>query len=253
LSSATSRRKTAVEFKSINKICSAIRRGEAAITSQKRPFVTIAFAQSLDGSIALFPSAPVKLSNNDSLVYTHYLRSAHQAILIGIGTLLADDPLLNVRLVDGESPQPVIVDSSMRFPMKARLIKNNPVKPWIVATSITDQKKANQIEKMGGSVFCANGYTNGWVNLNDMLRLLYDRGVRSVMVEGGAKIISSFLRENLADQVVLTVAPFILGGFRSVSHFGEVSAPFISSLQDTEYEKIGDNLIIWGNIKRSSL
>jgi riboflavin biosynthesis pyrimidine reductase len=69
------------------------------------------------------------------------------------------------------------------------------------------------------------------------------------MVEGGARIITSFLRENLADQVVITVTPLILGGFRGVSLTGELNTPFISGLHDIQYEKVQDNLIIWGNLK----
>jgi 3,4-dihydroxy 2-butanone 4-phosphate synthase/GTP cyclohydrolase II len=237
------------QFECIGKICSAIKTGEMEMVHRRRPFVTISFAQSLDGSIALYPSAPVKLSNESSQIFTHHLRAAHQAILIGIGTLMADDPLLNVRLVEGTSPQPIVVDSSLRFPLNAQLMQKNSVKPWISTTSLSETEKITDIQNMGGAVLHSNAMSNGWVNLKNLLGVLFERGVRSIMVEGGARIITSFLRENLADQMVLTVAPLILGGFRSLPHLGEISAPFISSLQNTEYEKIQDNLIIWGHIK----
>jgi 3,4-dihydroxy 2-butanone 4-phosphate synthase/GTP cyclohydrolase II len=245
-------KKSDLNFQCIEEICSAIRRGESEVIQRNRPFVTISFAQSLDGSIALYPSAPVKLSNHSSQIFTHHLRAAHQAILIGIGTLLADDPLLNVRLIQGRNPQPIVVDSYLRFPLKAKLMRKNSVKPWIASTSILDKDKVEKIENLGGSVLHSSALSNGWVNLKDLLELLFDRGVRSIMVEGGARIITSFLRENLADQIVLTVAPLILGGFRGVSHMEEISAPFISSLQNIQYEKIQDNLIIWGNIKSNN-
>jgi 3,4-dihydroxy 2-butanone 4-phosphate synthase/GTP cyclohydrolase II len=237
------------KFESIDRICSTICDGEVRCGLKQRPFVTLSFAQSLDGSIALEPSAPVKLSNHDTQIFTHHLRAAHEAILIGIGTLIADDPQLNVRLVPGKDPQPVVLDGSLRFPLHARLLCDNQIKPWIAATSLADEEKIKKIEKVGGSVFITNGLANGWINLGDLLELLYMKGIRSLMVEGGARIITSFLRENLADQIVITVTPLILGGFRGVSLTGELSTPFISGLHNIQYEKVQDNLIIWGNLK----
>ena len=237
------------KFDCISRICSTICNGEVSCERQKRPFVTLSFAQSLDGSIALDPSAPVKLSNHDTQIFTHHLRAAHEAILIGIGTLIADDPQLTVRLVPGKDPQPVVLDGSLRFPLHARLLRDNQVKPWIVVTSRAHEEKIRRIEKIGGSVYVTSGLANGWINLADLLELLYQQGIRSVMVEGGARIITSFLRENLADQVVITVTPLILGGFRGVSLTGELNTPFISGLHDIQYEKVQDNLIIWGNLK----
>ena len=94
-----------------------------------RPFVTLTYAQSLDGSIAADPGQPLSLSGPQSLLLTHYLRAAHDAILVGIGTVLADNPLLNVRLVEGKNPQPVIVDSQLRFPLDANLLRRHPPGP----------------------------------------------------------------------------------------------------------------------------
>ena len=98
------------------------------------PWVTLAYAQSIDGSIAAWRGKPLAISNTASMEITHHLRARHQAILIGIGTLLADDPQLNVRLVPGDDPQPVVLDNHLRFPTGARL-RGGSKQPWIMASS----------------------------------------------------------------------------------------------------------------------
>ena len=100
---------------------------------QGRSWVTLSYAQSLDGSIAARRGSPLVLSGSATLEITHHLRSRHAAILVGIGTLLADDPQLTVRLVPGEDPQPVVLDSQLRFPLDARLLQTTK-SPWIMAS-----------------------------------------------------------------------------------------------------------------------
>ena len=90
------------------------------------PFVTLSYAQSLDGCIVAQPGQPLALSGAQSLILTHKLRAAHDAILVGIGTVLADNPRLDVRLAPGPDPQPVVVDSRLRFPLNANLLQQPP-------------------------------------------------------------------------------------------------------------------------------
>ncbi len=210
----------------------------------RRPHVTLSFAQSLDGSISLHPTAPVRLSNGLTQKFTHQLRSVHDAILIGIGTLIADDPQLTVRLIQGKNPQPIVVDSHLRFPLTARLLCQNELKPWIACTPRIDEQKKDVIEDKGGQIFSLSSLPNGWVNLSSLLTLLYEKGVRSLMVEGGARILTSFLKEQLVDQVVVTIVPMILGGFRSV-YLNEKLSP--SNFKNFEYQMVEDNLLVWGN------
>ena len=108
------------------------------------PFVTLAYAQSLDGSIAAYPGVPLAISGPVSMGITHRLRARHQAILVGIGTVLADDPRLNVRLVPGKNPQPVVLDNQLRFPLKARLLQGEK-KPWIMTSKQASSHKANAL------------------------------------------------------------------------------------------------------------
>src|SRR5512143_3712545 len=96
-----------------------------AMGNTDRPRITLAYAQSLDGSIAARSGGPLALSGTESMHYTHQLRAAHDAILVGIGTVLGDDPRLNVRLTGGPSPRPIVLDSSLRSPLTARCLEAN--------------------------------------------------------------------------------------------------------------------------------
>lgn len=229
-------------------IAEKIDQGNGPGVSLARPFVSLSFAQSLDGSISLHPSAPVRLSNSHSQSFTHKIRAVHDSILIGIGTLIADDPQLTVRLVPGNDPRPVVVDSHLRFPIQAQVLQKNLTKPWIACTSEMSNEKAKMIEEKGGKILQLPALQNGWVNLSSLLQQLHERGIKSLMVEGGARIITSFLRERLADQIVLTIVPMILGGFRGVRELEDIISPFMTNLQNMHYELIQDNLIVRGDL-----
>src|SRR5512143_2126154 len=119
-----------------------------------RPLGTLTYAQSLDGSIAARRDQRLELSGEESRVMTHRLRAAHAAILVGIGTVLADDPRLTARLVGGPDPQPVILDSHLRVPASARLLQNI-LKPWIITTEAADPHRKGALEAAGARLITA--------------------------------------------------------------------------------------------------
>ncbi|HET6149451.1 MAG TPA: RibD family protein [Polyangia bacterium] len=199
-----------------------------------RPFVTLAYAQSVDGSISIARGQRSALSGPESLRFTHALRAGHDGILIGVGTVLADDPELRVRLVDGRDPQPVIVDSHLSTPASARLLARAP---WIGTTVGTarqttsgppgavdqrhgagtgsDERRAC-MEARGARILTCEAQPNGWVDLATLLHLLHDAGIEHLMVEGGARIITSFLDARLVDYITVTIAPMFMGGLPAV-------------------------------------
>jgi 3,4-dihydroxy 2-butanone 4-phosphate synthase/GTP cyclohydrolase II len=207
-----------------------------------RPFVTLSYAQSLDGCIAVEPGRSFALSGQESLQLTHQLRAAHQAILVGIGTVLADDPQLNVRLVAGSNPQPVVVDSRLRFPLSARLLQKTPT-PWI-ATTRPDSPRREQLIAKGAEVLDVPASSQGRVKLSALLQQLGARGINTLMVEGGAGIITSFLAERLVDRLVLTIAPVYIGGYHATSILPQ---PF-PYLRHTCYTQLGRDLIATGDL-----
>ncbi|HUN21573.1 MAG TPA: RibD family protein [Anaerolineales bacterium] len=207
----------------------------------KRPWVTLSYAQSLDGCIAPLSRQPLMISGKESLVLTHRLRAAHQAILVGIGTVLSDDPRLTVRLAPGTHPQPVILDSFLRVPLNCKLLTQS--RPWLITTEQADIIRREQLRDMGAQVIVANRNGHGQVDLADALQQMARRGVRSVMVEGGSTVLTSFLQSGLIDHLVVTVAPLVLGGLRAVN---ALSTPL--PLQSPHWERFGNDWVFWGRV-----
>ena len=215
--------------------------------SRGRPFVTLTYAQSLDGSIASVEGQPLPLSSSESLTLTHALRAAHDAILVGIGCVLTDNPRLTVRLAAGKSPQPVVVDSTLRCPLSANLLTNNGIAPWIVTTDRADAKRQELLEAAGARIIRLKGSAAAQVDLSALLECLASMGMDSIMVEGGARIITSFLVDRLVDQVVVTIAPLLVGGLRALDRFAETHPGHFPRLLNTFYEKVGDDLVLRGD------
>ncbi|KAJ3008256.1 2,5-diamino-6-(ribosylamino)-4(3H)-pyrimidinone 5'-phosphate reductase [Thoreauomyces humboldtii] len=189
-------------------------------------FLTLTYAQSLDAFIAGPDRRPLTLSSHPSMVLTHALRSSHDAIVVGVDTIINDDPSLTTRLVvndpwgrPAKSPRPVVLDSRLRMPLNAKILDidrgQNGGAVVVVTTDVHhDPVRKKALEERGAVVLVVESDGNGRVRLSDMLRALRERGLRSVMVEGGAKVIRSFLVSDdqvHIDLLVVTVAPVLIG------------------------------------------
>lgn len=218
--------------------------------SNPRPWVTLSYAQSLDGSIAARRGAPLAISGPEALRLTHELRAAHDAILVGIGTVLADDPQLTVRLAPGHSPQPVVLDARLRFPRTARLLDNaRPV--WIFTAAPEEAARQARLEARGARVFFVAREADGRVSLPAVLAVLAAQGVRRLMVEGGARVITSFLRAGLVDEVVLTLAPVFVGGLSAVEG-GAGRSGALARLEQVSVTPCGEDWIVRGRLAQFS-
>jgi 3,4-dihydroxy 2-butanone 4-phosphate synthase/GTP cyclohydrolase II len=214
-----------------------------------RPLVTLSYAQSLDGSLAARRGSPLRLSGKASMQLTHRLRAAHEAILVGIGTILADDPQLTVRLVEGVQPQPVILDSHLRIPLHARVFQG-PKPPWIAALRDANLEQQSALVAAGARVIPCPPDASGHVSLETLLVQLASLGINSLMVEGGAAVITAFLTARLADFLVLTVAPILVGGLHAPESpvaTADVNS-FWPKLTGLGTEMLGEDLILWGHI-----
>jgi 3,4-dihydroxy 2-butanone 4-phosphate synthase/GTP cyclohydrolase II len=215
--------------------------------------VTLAYAQSLDGSITTARGERYRLSGPDALRFTHVLRARHDTILIGVGTVLADDPELRVRLAAGRSPQPIVVDSRVRTPMDAKLLGQAGRPVWIAATPVTgadggDHRRA-RIEARGCRIVDCPALPNGWVDLRALLRRLATLGVENVMVEGGARIITSFLESRLVDYALVTIAPRFLGGLPAVGPWAGSGIPSaVATLTTWVSCRLGEDLVLGGEL-----
>ncbi|WP_420629013.1 GTP cyclohydrolase II [Candidatus Leptofilum sp.] len=210
-----------------------------------RPFVTLSYAQSVDGSITRQRGQPMVLSGQESLTLTHQLRASHDAILVGIGTVLADDPRLTVRLVAGADPQPIIVDSQLRLPLTAKLLIEHPRKPIVATAETAASTKEHALLDLGATVVRLPATANGQVSLPALLARLPQFHIRRLMVEGGAGIITSFLAAQLVDRLVITVAPLLVGGLNAV---GNLNGHGLPQLQNPQTQWLGKDMILSGDV-----
>jgi GTP cyclohydrolase II len=211
-----------------------------------RPAVTISYAQSVDGSIAGDTGQQLTISGKQSMKMTHRLRAGHDAILVGIGTALSDDPRLTVRLVKGNNPQPVIVDSHLRLQPDASVFSAGHNNPLIITTDDHKPSHRTALEMAGATIIPVSATNDGRVDLAAILDVLGSRGISSLMVEGGAGIIRSFLEQRLVDQLVITVSPQLIGGTRVLdgkSEAGDIAYPKITGVH---YQRLGDDIVLYG-------
>ena len=153
----------------------------------KLPFVTLKIAQSLDGRIATATGSSQWITGPEARSFAHKLRSEHNAILVGIGTVLADDPLLTVRYTPGRDPLRVIVDSRLRIPLEAKVLAEGAAgHTLIVTTTSADAALESEIQKLGAEVWrCPVQKDDSGIDLLSVLEELSKRRIKSVLVEGG--------------------------------------------------------------------
>lgn len=201
-----------------------------------RPLVTLTYAQSLDGSLSL-PGQRITLSGPEAMAMTHGLRAAHDAILVGIGTVIVDDPRLTVRLASGPNPQPVILDSHLRLPPTAALLSHPDKRPWVAVTDAPPDRVA-ALEALGTKVYQLPAASDGRVTLTSLLDLLGELGIKTLMVEGGASVVAAFLKHKLVNKLIVTISPQLLGGI----HPTGLDLPV--ELKNVSYRQLGNDIVV---------
>lgn len=210
-----------------------------------RPLVTLTYAQSIDGSITSRHGTQMQISGEETKQFTHHLRSVHDAILVGIGTVLADNPKLTARRVNGKNPQPVILDSHARLPLDCNLLIHHPThRPLVAILDTVSEDRRLRLKEAGATLLALPANQQGYIDLPSLLDALVRNGYTSLMVEGGSQIITSFLSERLVDLFILTIAPILVGGLHAVKSLDE---PF-PRLIDHTIEQMGNDLVIWGTL-----
>lgn len=185
----------------------------------KRPIVTLSWAQTLDGRIATTSGDSQWIGGPESLTFAHELRRDNDAILVGIGTVLKDNPRLTCRIPGGRNPLRVVLDSHLRLPA-ASALANTDVAPTLVYVSTGTGALGTQLATQGvqlQEVATQGGYLDLGAVLDDLGR----RGIATLFVEGGAAVLTAFLAQGLADRAVVVTAPFLLGaGIEAVGDLG---------------------------------
>jgi riboflavin-specific deaminase-like protein len=233
-----------IQIKSIEEFKTVIDQAHQFRLENRRPFVTVSYAQSLDGSIASANRQQMQLSGAESMRLTHQLRALNHSILVGIGTVLADNPSLTTRLVAGDNPQPVILDTNLRTPPEANLVNRQDLSTWIANGNHGSGDRCSILRQKGASLISCRCGDDGLIDLEALMEELVKRQIDSLMVEGGARVITSFIRWKLVDLFVVTVSPKFVGGLPVIDTSSFQSTSFLQ-LEDVHYQTSGEDLIIW--------
>ncbi|WNS76093.1 bifunctional diaminohydroxyphosphoribosylaminopyrimidine deaminase/5-amino-6-(5-phosphoribosylamino)uracil reductase RibD [Bacillus sp. DTU_2020_1000418_1_SI_GHA_SEK_038] len=177
---------------------------------EKKPFITLKSGITLDGKIATHTSSSKWITSEDARHDVHQLRSENMGILVGVNTVIHDDPELTSRIPNGRHPIRVILDSTLKIPLESKVITDKKAETWIFTGENYDKDKRKTLESLGISVFETTGSKT--VDLNNVVEILGEKLVSSVLIEGGGTINASFLETKLIDKVVLYIAPKLVGG-----------------------------------------
>ncbi len=179
------------------------------------PFVTLKIAQTLDGKIADTSGMSKWITNNDSRAFVHHLRSMHDAVLIGAGTVLKDNPELTVRQTKGRNPLRIVLDGHFKTRPHFKIFHNQRVTPTVLITTHRSLKrfpsKKKALERQKVIIFSFDSHASKNISLHDILPVLGSAGLSSVLVEGGAEIFSRFMDEHVVDKAIFIIAPKVLG------------------------------------------
>lgn len=176
------------------------------------PYVTVRYAQTMDGRIATATGHSRWVSSLSSRRYSHRLRATHDAILVGRGTVSKDNPDLTVRLVKGRNPLRVVLDSSLKTALDSQIYANQAAAKTVIAiTGKAEDARRASFNTAGIDLIDIEENSEGRISLENLLAVLGKRGISSLLVEGGAELTTSFIRESLADALIIIIAPKIIG------------------------------------------
>jgi riboflavin-specific deaminase-like protein len=192
------------------------------------PRVTISFAQSVDGCIATASGESRHISCEKTLKMVQKLRRDNDCILIGIGTVLRDNPQLTCRIDPERTPVRVILDSKLSIPLKCTIANTaKGVKTILFISDDTNKKKLEQLQKMGLETVTLSAEDDGKLPIPEVMESLAKRGYQSVLVEGGSRVITSFIKVRMMSKIVVTIAPILVGN--GIRAFGDIN---VHSLKD---------------------
>jgi diaminohydroxyphosphoribosylaminopyrimidine deaminase/5-amino-6-(5-phosphoribosylamino)uracil reductase len=233
----------------------ARRLNEAFLTFHelRRPFMVLKWAMTMDGRIAAITGQSRWISNELSRNYVHELRSNVDAVMVGIGTILQDNPMLNVRLdhYDKRQPKRIIVDGNLRIPARAKVLTASAPGDCIIATSdFAPAHKVNRLREEGHHVLVMRG-RRGLIDLRQLITNLMDFEIQSVLCEGGATMHGSLIGAGLVDKVIAFVAPKIVGGEDDkspITGWGVQTMQQALTLQNTTIRHFEDDVCIEGYV-----
>jgi len=216
------------------------------------PFVTLKIAQTLDGKIATASGESKWITGEKARLEGHRLRNNNDAILVGMNTVLKDDPSLTARIPGGRDPIRVIVDTKLRTPLKAKIItQKSSAKTYIATLDTMPKDKLVKLLDAGVEILLSKG-SKGRVDLKNLMKMLGGFGITSVLIEGGAEVHASALKSGVVDKVVMFIAPTLMTGKDSLCSIGGVSPAKLSQavkLRHMTTRIVGEDLMIEGYLR----
>lgn len=215
----------------------------------QRPRVTIHYAQTLDGRIATRTGNSQWVSCEDSLRLAHQLRASHDAVMVGVGTVLADDPSLTVRHVPGRSPRRVVLDSTLRLPLGANVLADSAAPTLVATTARAPRERLEAVRATGAEVAVVDQDGDGRVDLGALLRCLHTLGVGSVLLEGGRSLLTEALRRRLVDRYVVCIAPKVIGA--GIEAIGDLDIQRVSdalTFVERSFTLVGEDIVFDGTL-----
>ena len=177
---------------------------------EQKPFMTMKAGSTLDGKIATHTADSKWITSAEARNDVHVLRNENMAILVGVNTVIEDDPELTTRIPNGRNPIRIILDSTLRIPLDSKVVTDGQAETWIFTAKKYDQDAKKKLEERGISIYPTSGIKH--VDPNDVVRILGEKLVSSVLIEGGGSIHAAFLENQLVDKVEIYIAPKLVGG-----------------------------------------
>lgn len=216
----------------------------------KKPFVVMKTAMSLDGKISTKTGKSKWISSEEARLHVHTLRNKFSGIMVGINTVLKDNPELTCRIAEGNNPIKIIVDSTLRIPMESKVLKKHDNQTIIATTEKADITKVEKLIKNNVKVLIINE-KNGRVDLKELMRKLGELNIDSILLEGGSTLNYSALEENIVDKVMMYISPKIIGGETSKTPVGGNGIDKLNNafkLENITTRNVGEDILVEGYI-----
>lgn len=222
----------------------------------KKPFIVLKAAMTLDGKIATATGQSKWITNETSRAYGYKLRDIYDGIMVGINTVIEDNPMLTARVDGGKNPIRIVVDSSLRIDINANVVQDKSAKTIVATTDKADKDKILKLQAQDVDVIVVDKDKNDKVDIEKLLDILGQQNICSILVEGGATLSGSFVAKKLVDKVYFFIAPKIIGGKEAktpVAGTGILNLQEALALKDIQIEKLEEDVLIIGRVDKDKV
>lgn len=222
----------------------------------KKPFIVLKAAMTLDGKIATATGQSKWITNETSRAYGYKLRDIYDGIMVGINTVIEDNPMLTARVDGGKNPIRIVVDSSLRIDINANVVQDKSAKTIVATTDKADKDKILKLQAQDVDVIVVDKDENDKVDIEKLLDILGQQNICSILVEGGATLSGSFVAKKLVDKVYFFIAPKIIGGKEAktpVAGTGILNLQEAIALKDIQIEKLEEDILIIGRVDKDKV